>query len=110
MTPHEIIQDLADSGIRLSVRGGRLRAEGPAGLLADPLPGILREHNACLMEYLVRRPTPTWAEAVAWAESRGLTYELLERSAILEYDGGLPRAEAEEQAVREILERYGQES
>jgi len=38
-------------------------------------------------------------------EELGLRYEFEERAAILEYDGGLTREEAEKQALQEISER-----
>ncbi len=47
----------------------------------------------------------TFEEAVECYEGLGLRYELEERAAILEYDGGLDRDEAEKQAIKEILER-----
>ncbi len=42
-----------------------------------------------------------------WAhfEQQGLRYELEERAAILEYDGGLGRDQAEKQAINELFER-----
>jgi hypothetical protein len=47
----------------------------------------------------------TTEEAISWIEGQGLRYELEERAAILEYDGGLSRTEADSQALREIVER-----
>ena len=44
-------------------------------------------------------------EAIGWFEGEGLRYEFEERAAILEYDGGLSRNEADSQAMREITER-----
>jgi len=42
---------------------------------------------------------------ISWLEGQGLRYEFEERAAILEYDGGLSRNEADSQALREIAER-----
>lgn len=47
----------------------------------------------------------TVEEAISWIDEQGLRYEFEERAAILEYDGGLAREEAEVQALQEILER-----
>ena len=44
-------------------------------------------------------------EAIGRFEGQGLRYEFEERAAILEYDGGLSRNEADSQALREIVER-----
>jgi hypothetical protein len=47
----------------------------------------------------------TTEEAISWIEERGLRYELEERAAILEYEGGLDREAADKQALREIVKR-----
>ena len=47
----------------------------------------------------------TVEEAISRFGELGLRYEFEERAAILEYDGGLSREEADCQAVREIAER-----
>jgi len=50
----------------------------------------------------------TFEQAVEYFDRLGLRYELEEHAAILEYDGGLDRDEAERQAVEEIFERSRQ--
>ena len=45
------------------------------------------------------------AEAIIWLDEHGLRYEFEERAAILEYDGGLSRDEAEAHALIEIRHR-----
>ena len=47
----------------------------------------------------------TFKQAATYFERCGLRYELEERAAILEYDGGLTREEADRRAIKEILER-----
>jgi hypothetical protein len=47
----------------------------------------------------------TVEEAMSRFNEQGLRYEFEERAAILEYDGGLTRENAEKQALREIDER-----
>ena len=44
-------------------------------------------------------------ETISRLDAQGLRYEFEERAAILEYDGGLTREEAEVQALQEICER-----
>ena len=50
----------------------------------------------------------TFEEAIGRLDEQGLRYEFEERAAILEYDGGLSRDEADRQAVREITDRIDQ--
>jgi hypothetical protein len=47
----------------------------------------------------------TVEEAISWLDEQGLRYEFEERSAILEYDGGLSRDDADVQALVEIKHR-----
>ena len=51
------------------------------------------------------RHNMTATEAINWIDMQGFRYEYEERAAILEYDGGLSRDDAECQALREITER-----
>ena len=44
-------------------------------------------------------------EAIKYIESQGYRYEFEERAAILEYDGGMSREEADRKALQEITER-----
>ena len=50
----------------------------------------------------------TAEETIHWLDELGLRYEFEERAAILEYDGGLSRNEAEAQALLEIKGRMGE--
>ena len=47
----------------------------------------------------------TVEDAIRWLNEQGLRYEFEERAAILEYDAGLSRDEADSQALHEIAER-----
>jgi len=47
----------------------------------------------------------TFEQAAEYFERRDQRYELEERAAILEYDGGMDRDQAERQAVEEVMER-----
>ena len=51
------------------------------------------------------RDDMTVEEAISWLDEQGLRYEFEERAAILEYDGGLSRNEADAQALVEIKRR-----
>ena len=44
-------------------------------------------------------------EGINWLNEHGLRYEFEERAAILEFDGGLSRDKADEQALSEIIVR-----
>ena len=60
----------------------------------------------CSPDILIdKRHDTTTEEAISWLEGQGLRYEYEERAAILEYDGGLSRNKADNQALREIAER-----
>ena len=47
----------------------------------------------------------TVEEAITWIDEQGLRYEFEERAATLEYDGGLDREMADDQALKEIIQR-----
>ena len=47
----------------------------------------------------------SFEETICWLEGQGLRYEYEERAAILEYDAGLSRKEADKQALQEITAR-----
>ena len=47
----------------------------------------------------------TFDDAAEFFGAKGLRYELEERAAILQHDGGLDRGAAEKQAVREMFVR-----
>ena len=71
-------------GIRLTaLADGRLEVDGPAGSLTPDLVASLRKHKTGLLVML-----------------HDEAYELEERAAILEFDAGLPRHEAERLALR----------
>ena len=47
----------------------------------------------------------TFEETISRIDAQALRYEFEERAAILEFDGGLSREEADVQALKEICER-----
>jgi hypothetical protein len=77
----------------------RLRLSPPSRLTPDLLE-LARQHKADLVAALRERARPTPEELAAWGEY------VLERAAIMEADGELPRAEADRRAWAELLARY----
>jgi hypothetical protein len=78
-----IVTELRNAGVRLTPgEGGGVRVTGNKAVLDRWLP-VIREHKHALLAYL-------WAEV--------LLEHYQERAAIIEHDGGLPRAEAEANA------------
>lgn len=86
-TPLALLRLLRDMGIALRLDGNRLYVDVTAGNVTLEMLEALRQQQDELL---------TLVE----------TYE--ERSALLEYDAGLPRAEAEREAWRLLEARYGQ--
>jgi hypothetical protein len=84
MTPDAILAGALADGLTVWPDGDLIRVKGPAPARARWLP-LLKEHKPALLILL-------WTEA--------LREHFEERAAILEYDGGLSHAEAEEQAKR----------
>jgi len=81
MTCHDrdLLQRVHDAGITLIVDGNRLKYTAPAGVLTPDLRAALAE----------LKPT--------------ILHEYHERAGILEYDGRMPRPEAERQAGASTL-------
>ena len=82
MTLEAIVAELRSAGVRLTIEDGKVRVTGDKAVLERWLP-VIRERKPDLLAYL-------------WAEVLREHYE--ERAGILEYDGGLSRAEAEANA------------
>ena len=66
--------------------GVHIHVDAPAGVLTDELRQALRQHKEALLDI------------AEWYK---------ERAGLLEYDGGLSRAEAEREAWKYVEERYG---
>jgi hypothetical protein len=83
-TRRALLQSLHAARVTLRIEGDRLRYRCPAGAM-----------------------TPTLrADLAAWKPD--LLHEYGERAAIMEYDGGLPRAEAEHRAEACVLAGKGE--
>src|SRR5262245_28952736 len=75
-------------GLRVTAQAGRLIVRGPAATDPGLVQGLL-DHKSAVLQVLLR-PSPD--ECLAWEE----------RAAIAEFDGRLPRAEAETLAWAEL--------
>jgi hypothetical protein len=83
MTPIDLLQNLRDLGILLTpYPDGSIRYKAPNGVMTAALSAAMRTHKQELLDLLE-------------------TFE--ERAAILEYDGGLSREEAEALAWQELM-------
>lgn len=83
-TRRALLQSLHDARVSLRIEGDRLRYRCPAGAM-----------------------TPTLrADLAAWKPD--LLSEYGERAAIMEFDGGLPRSEAEHRAAGLVLAGRGE--
>jgi hypothetical protein len=102
LSAFDLIDHLVDRGIEIVVVGDKLRWRAPDGTMTDDDIAILREHKQAIVA--AHRPThPTPAEFDGWLDEqieiarRRDAFE--ERAAILEFDAGLSRPEAERQAA-----------
>jgi hypothetical protein len=110
MTVAALLAEAREAGISFSVGDGKLKMqakrEPPADLVArikaakPALLAVLGTHNPSAH----RSPAPSSASD-AWTPEDWRTY-YLERAAIREYDGLLPRAEADRRAWRETANRW----
>lgn len=83
MTPSALLSILHQTGVVLTVvPDERLQVDAPPGVMTPALRAALREHKAALLDLLA-------------------AFE--ERAALAEYDGGVPRAEAERLAWACVL-------
>jgi len=88
-TVAQVIEAARALGVQMCVQNGRLDLTAPAEPPADLLQELVM-HKAEIIAFL-RQPKSTWDEP-----DRQADYD--ERAAIMEFDGGLNRAEAEKLA------------
>lgn len=91
MSAHALLERLKTAGLSVGVANGQLDISGPRPALASLPMAELRQHKAELLHLLARSAMDDGAAQ--------------ERAAILEYDGGLPRAMAEKAAAWELAQR-----
>ena len=88
MTPTDLLTAATTAGLALRVEAGALRVRGPQDALAAWAP-MLKAHKPALVALLTTPPPRPTTACESWAE----------RAAVLEFDAGLTRAEAEEAAT-----------
>ena len=108
MTALELLEDLKKRGVDLEPEGDSLRYRAPAGALTPSLRQALATHKVEVLSHLrgeaVDLPVHVGDWPAPWLEA------YIERAGIMEFDGGLPRIEAErraEELVREAYRRTG---
>lgn len=98
MTTSELVESLTKSGISLSVVGDKLHYK------PTPNPVILeemRQHKAEIISFLVAQVSPTLRGEKKAKVDTDLEELRDERAAIMQFDAGLPREEAERLALLE---------
>lgn len=107
-----LLAELNHLGVELVAEGERLRYR-PRQVITADMATRMKAHKAELLALLAQtapaRSSVTFDDAVDVSSPADLPMdwriEFEERAAILEYDGGLSRDEADEQALHEIVER-----
>jgi len=101
MTARELLETLRRRGVDLKPEGDSLRYRAPAGALTPTLRNALATHKTEVLAHLSGNLPAALADWPAeWRER----YE--ERAAIMEYDGSLPREEAEHRAQELVRESF----
>lgn len=88
----QILHECTRQNIRLSQNGGLLRVQAPKGVLTPELKNALRAHKAEILHLL--------------EINESLREHTEERSAVMEFDGGVNRKEAEQQAKKTRVYEY----
>jgi hypothetical protein len=108
MTAMDVLREVAAAGGHVAVDGGDLVVEAPQPLPAK-LVGRLRAHKGALLAHLRGKRSSEPSSAPAGSLSReiqdAIDEALEERAGIHQFEGGLPRAEAERSA-RESMRVY----
>jgi hypothetical protein len=87
------LSQLRDQGLRITLEGDRIKA-GPSTLLTAELTNAIREGKAALLAELRREHIEDVQEFME------------ERAAIAEFDGNMPRPEAERLAIERTAIRF----
>jgi hypothetical protein len=106
MTALELLETLKRRGVDLDPVGESLHYRAPAGALTPDLRQALAAHKAEVLAHLrgemVGLPTHPGDWPEEWLEA------FIERAGIMEFDGGLPRQEAERRAEELVRASYRQ--
>jgi hypothetical protein len=106
MTAAVLLADLIFAGVTLFVEGGKLRFRSPPGAYTPAMRQAVAEKRSELLALLTQNTAATdhrreQAQLGRWLDAREC---YLERAAIMEYDGGLPRPHAEALALADLLQ------
>ena len=91
MSAYEVMTECQARDVRLSGANGSLTYDAPQGALSPDLLALLKAHKPEILVALAYKVD---------AEAEDLREHFEERAGILEYDAGLPRAQAELEAAR----------
>ncbi len=100
MSAGTLLRDLTSRGVLLAARGSRLVVDGPSDALSDR---VVEELRALKPEILALLSTTR--EDSRWDAADWEAY-FDERAAVREYDGGLPRGEAEQLAFEDTVTQW----
>lgn len=85
-----LMEALAEVGVSVWLEGGRLKYRGPVGAI-DDLRDQVASERVSLVQLLQVGGLP--CDVRAWTPSERELFE--ERAGVMEFDGGMPQAEAE---------------
>jgi hypothetical protein len=98
MNAANLILNLQHSGVHLSATAGRLIVNAPAGFITPVICAELTAHKPELLRLLATNEP----DADGWTLA-DVMYDWSERAAVLEYDGGLSRADAERESWQRVM-------
>ena len=98
MNPPELLRHLEAQGLTLTLTPGNGLAASPKRLITPELADRIRQHKPALIAALQARQ--------AQPDPEDVREFYAERAAIMEHDGGLPRPEAEAQALHLACVRF----
>ena len=98
MTIASILQTCRKLGIKLAVKEDRLLIEAPKGTVSSNILEYIKKYKEGIKEQLLATESScsTRSTFIGVSDDKHEAYE--ERAAIMEYDGGLSRAEAQHAA------------
>lgn len=90
----DLFNEIHQAGLKISMHGDQLKVEGS---LTERLRNLIRNNKQTLIKHLAKSH-----DAQANELQQNIRESIEERSAILEHDAGLPKVEAERQAVNSM--------
>jgi hypothetical protein len=92
----DAITEIHQAGLKLSLHGDRIKVEN-SGSLTDRLRNLIRQNKPALISHLSKTHAAKLNEL-----QQNIREAIEERAGILEHDAGLPRQDAEQQAVNSM--------